>query len=143
MQEAATALGIDIQTLCNWLSHTGGNQTYIDHQNPQQPVLNQAQVEQLAREHNLSPLVLQAYNNRVMQAGLPSTISPTVSNQVPQNNVPIASVLPQGNGRRSPEEITTAAVPLHHPMTHEYFLGNSAFSNTSALLFSTLTSGKA
>jgi hypothetical protein len=32
---------------------------------------------------------------------------------------------------------------MHHPGTHENFLGKSALSNTSALLFSTRTSGKA
>ena len=30
---------------------------------------------------------------------------------------------------------------LHYPMTQECFFGNSALSNTAALLFSTLTSG--
>jgi hypothetical protein len=53
VQEVAMALGVAIQTLNNWLSRDGGNQPYIDLHNPQQYVLNQAQVEQLAREHNL------------------------------------------------------------------------------------------
>ena len=78
VQEAAMALGVDIQTLNNWLSRDGGNQPYIDPHNPQQYVLNQAQVEQLAREHNVSLLVPQpqAYNNGVVQAGMPSTLPP-------------------------------------------------------------------
>ena len=81
VQEAAMALGVDIQTLSNWLSRYGGNQAYIDPHNSQQYVLHQAQLEQLAREHNLSLLVPQAYNNGVMQAGMPSTLPLTVSNQ--------------------------------------------------------------
>ena len=108
VQEAAMALGVDIQTLSNWLSRYGGNQAYIDTHNPQQYVLHQAQLEQLAREHNLSLLVPQAYNNGVMQAGMPSTLPPTVSNQVPQNNLPVTQVMPQGNGRGSPENVSTA-----------------------------------
>ena len=111
VQEAAMALGVDIQTLHDWLSRNGGNQAYIDSHNLQQYVLNQAQVEQLAREHNLSLLVPQAYNNGVMQAGVPSTLPPTVSNQVPQNNLPVAPVMPQGNGRGGPEEVSTAVSP--------------------------------
>jgi hypothetical protein len=74
------ALGVDIQTLSNWLSRDGGNQAYIDPRNQQQFLLTQAQVEQLAREHNLPVLVPQAYNNGVVQAGIPSTLPPTVSN---------------------------------------------------------------
>ena len=91
-----------------------GIKLYIDPHNPQQYVLNQAQVEQLAREHNVSLLVPQAYNNGVMQAGMPSTLPPTGSNQVPPNNVPIAPVMPQGNGRRNPEDISTAVPPPVH-----------------------------
>ncbi|HYX48171.1 MAG TPA: ATP-binding cassette domain-containing protein, partial [Ktedonobacteraceae bacterium] len=118
VQEAAMALGVDIQTLYNWLSHDGGNQPYIDPHNPQQYVLNQVQVEQLAREHNLSPLVPQAYNNGVMQASTPSTLPPNVSNQVPQNNVPVAQAIPQANDRGNYEVVTTAAVPqpAQHPI---------------------------
>ena len=105
VQEAAMALGVNIQTLYSWLSRDGGNQAYIDPHNPQQYVLNQAQVEQLAREHNLPLLVPQAYNNGVMQAGMPSTLPPTVSNQVSQNNVPVAPVMPQGNGIGNSENV--------------------------------------
>ncbi len=111
VQEAAMVLGVDVQTLSNWLSRDGGNRASIDPHNPQQYVLNQVQMEQLAREHNLSLFVPQAYNNGVVQAGIPSTLPPTVSNQVPQNNVPIAPAVSQSNGRKSPGDITAAVPP--------------------------------
>jgi ABC-type multidrug transport system ATPase subunit len=114
VQEAAMALGVDIQTLSSWLSHDGGNLAHIDPHNPQQYVLNQAQVEQLAREHNQSLLVPQAHNNGGMQAGTPSTLHPTISNQVPQNKQPVAPVTLQGNGKGSTENLSTAVPPPVH-----------------------------
>jgi hypothetical protein len=118
VQEAAIALGVDIQTLYNWLSRNRGNQAYIDPRNPQHYVLNQAQVEHLAREHNLPLLVPRAYNTGVMQSGMPSTLPPTISNQVPQNNIPVAAPVPLGNGGGNPQDVsTTVPPPVQNPIT--------------------------
>jgi ABC transport system ATP-binding/permease protein len=112
VQEAAMALGVDVQTLYSWLSRNG-NQAYIDPRNPQQYLLNQEQVEQLAREHNLAFAGPQAYNNGAVQAVMPSTAPSTVRNQVPQNNMPVAAMVPQSNAGGRPEDVlpTTSFAP--------------------------------
>jgi len=84
LQEAAVALGVDVQTLYSWISRSGRNQAVIDPQNPQQPVLTQAPVDQLAHEYNLPILGPLNNNTGVNRAGMPSTPSQTFSNQVPQ-----------------------------------------------------------
>jgi ABC-type multidrug transport system ATPase subunit len=114
VQEAAMALGVETQTLYNWLSRDGGDPAYIDPHNPQQYVLTQSQVEQIAHAHNLALLVPQAYNNGVMPAGMSTTLSPIGSNQVPQNDLPVASAMPQDNGRKIPEDVSTAVPPPVH-----------------------------
>jgi ABC-type multidrug transport system ATPase subunit len=110
LQEAAMALGVDIQTLYSWIPPVGQNQIAIDSQNQEQPVLNQAQVDQLAREHNHPILVPQANNNGVMQAGMPLPPTQTYSSQLPQKTVPVSPIVSQGvNGGRSSDG--RAAVP--------------------------------
>jgi ABC-type multidrug transport system ATPase subunit len=93
-QDAALALGIDIQTLYSWLSRNG-YQAPVDSHHPQQYVLDQAQVEQLAREHNLALTVPQASNDWRMHAGGSPNSSPVMA----QNNVPVAAPVPTGSDR--------------------------------------------
>jgi len=105
------ALGVDVQTLYSWISRSGRNQAVIDPQNTQQPVLTQAQVDQLAHEYNRPIPGPLNNNNGINQAGMPSTPSQTFSNQVPQNNVPVASGVSQmANNMRSPEDRTQVVV---------------------------------
>ena len=91
-QEAAMALGVDIQTLYSWLSRNE-YQAPVDSHNPQQYVLDQVQVEQLAREHNLALTVPQASNDWRMHAGGSPNRSPVMA----QNSVPVAAPVPVGH----------------------------------------------
>jgi ABC transport system ATP-binding/permease protein len=66
MQESARLLGVDIDTLQHWLSQNGRG---IHSETNQQLMLDQAQVEQLAREHNVPSYI--DTNNIPAQSDVP------------------------------------------------------------------------
>src|SRR5437588_6237014 len=69
LQEAAQALGVDTETLHAWIANIQ-HETYTDPYDHQLYVLDEAQLEQLAREHNTHVLAQQANLSRAMQGNV-------------------------------------------------------------------------
>ena len=79
MQEAAVALGVDNETLESWLKNIQ-HEVFTDPYDQQLYILNEDQLKQIAQEHHMQTLALQADGNVAQQPQVPD-LRPILLNQ--------------------------------------------------------------